>query len=126
MSYNSFMELDPEFKTFDDTSYEFNEDMFQAVHEGAKMIIGLGWYPAHRAAGRYGLVAVRLYPDEERMSMSWYRPLMELRTRSRQTVVKAIEQWMGWYNSPEAFTKKGEPRPYPTKKVMAVSKTQAG
>jgi hypothetical protein len=99
VSYNSFREVDADFKTYDDTSWYFNEDMLQIEFRHGAVLIDLGWYPSARTRGHFVLKAVRLFPDMENPPYDpWRRPLKSLKTRSRRKVVMAIEEWLAWYS----------------------------
>ena len=91
-------DIDPNFRTYDQASWHFGEDMLQIENRMLGVLIDLGWFPAHRAKGSYRLVATRFFKDPEH---GWTgdsdRPLRRLRTRSQRKVVATIEGWLHWY-----------------------------
>lgn len=100
--YNQFFDVEAKFKTFDDTSWDFGEDIYMAEHERAGVLIDLGWYPSHQASGRFRLVAIRAYRENDGTEVGeWKRPIRELRTRSKRKVVATLEEWMDWYSHHE-------------------------
>lgn len=93
--FNTFFEVEPQFKSFDDTSWNFKEDMLLIDSEQHGVAIDLGWYPSFRASGSFGLVAVALKGD----GADWQHPLRRLHTRSKKKVAAAIESWQEWFEN---------------------------
>ena len=91
VSWNTFFEIDARFRSWDDTSWHFDEDMLQLVNRHRGVIVDLGWHPSYRSTGHFRLVAVPVGGD-------WDQPLRTLQTRSRRKVVTAIEAWLAWYS----------------------------
>lgn len=99
MEGNSFYEIDPCFETYNDASWNFSEDMLVLINKQAKVVVDLGWYPEFKANGAYRLLAVKFFSNKDKMCSSWDHPLKEIRTRSRQEVVAAIEEWLVLFNA---------------------------
>lgn len=90
VEWNTFSEAEASFSTYDDLSWEFSEDMLLLTHRGAHVAIDLGWRPGHRADGAFVLTAARMRGD----STDWDNPLKQLRSRSKEQVVKVLEDWL--------------------------------
>ena len=99
VSFNTFFEVDARFRSWDDTSYNFKEDMLLLKNRHRGVIIDLGWMPSFRSTGRFYLRAVRLLSEAE--GGDWEKPMRLLETRSRRKVVTAIEDWLHWYSEHE-------------------------
>jgi hypothetical protein len=99
VEWNTFFDVEPKFKSYDHISWHFGEDMLLVSNDRVGVAIDVGWYPAHRTNGSFGLVAVRIYEDGDRMSKSWDVPLRKIRTRSKEKVVRTLEGWLEWYGN---------------------------
>jgi hypothetical protein len=97
VGWNRFFDVEPEFKTYDQASGNFDEDILQMENEWAGVLIDLGWYPSCKWPGAFRLVVIRRYEDHDQMCMSWDKPLRSLRTRSKEKVVRTLERWLEWY-----------------------------
>ena len=94
--WNTFYEIEARFKSWDDTSWNFSEDMFLAENEFRGVMIDLGWIHSFRANGHFVLRAVRRADGEH---YNWDRPLRTITTRSKRKVVNTLENWLEWYAS---------------------------
>jgi hypothetical protein len=93
--WNTFHEIEARFKSWDDTSWNFSEDMFHAENKFRGVVIDLGWIPEFRANGRFVLRAVRRAAGGEHYN--WDRPSRTMTTRSKRKVVDTLEAWLEWY-----------------------------
>ena len=100
VGWNTFFDIDPKFRTYDQTSWHFTEDMLQIESRRLGVLVDLGWRPEFRARGSFRLVATRFFEDPEYgWTGDWDRPLRSLTTRSRRKVVATIENWLSWYSA---------------------------
>ena len=95
---NNFHELDPVFKTGDDMSWHFTQDMLWITQRNGEVGIDLDWLPDGTSTGHFVLRAIRIFEEEYPPYDPWRRPLKRLESRSRRKVVKAIEEWLAWYS----------------------------
>ncbi|MEM6471867.1 MAG: hypothetical protein AAF802_20070 [Planctomycetota bacterium] len=87
VGYHQFLAVDPPSHSTEDViPWWFKEDLFQARHDRFDRLIDLGWYPEFDFSdGEFGLV---LYAGDFHGKL-----LRELRSRCRQTVVNAMNEW---------------------------------
>jgi hypothetical protein len=114
VSYNTFRQVEPKFKTYDDVSWDFKEDMLVIENARYQVLLDLGWYPGHTSHGAFGLRAVRLL---EEGGGDWDKPLQILRTRSSKKVVLTIERWLAWYGDGNPAPLSKPRRPASSRKV---------
>lgn len=65
VEFNTFYDLESNFKTHDDNSWNFSQDMLQITNQHRGVLLDLGWYPEHRASGQFKLVAIRIRSSAE-------------------------------------------------------------
>ena len=65
---------------------ELREDLLQLSHEGAHLIIDLGWYPSFDENGSYHLLLIK--------NQNWYSPLQKVVSKSEKEIVACIEEWV--------------------------------
>lgn len=100
--YNQFLDVEPRFKTHDDVSWDFGEDILLMENTDAVVMVALGWYPSHRSTGRFSLVVAELRDgDNGTRGADWDKPLRELQTRSKRKLVATLEDWVDWYSNRE-------------------------
>ena len=99
VEWNTFFEVEPKFKSYDQISWNFGEDMLLVENKRVGIVIELGWYPGHRWPGEFKLVALRLERVRKLMGMAWENPERKLWTRSKEKVVRTLERWMEWYGN---------------------------
>src|SRR5438552_3666430 len=92
VSFNTFNEIEARFASYDETSWNFKEDMLLLSNPRLAIIIDIGWRPSFRATGRFYLKAVRDLGHEQ--GGDWEKPLRQLRTQSRRKVVETLEKWL--------------------------------
>ena len=90
VEWNTFSEAQPTFETYDESSWEFSEDMLLLSNSGTGLVVSLGWRPGHRADGAFVLTAARA----RGATVDWDKPLKQLRCRSKERVIKALENWL--------------------------------
>src|SRR5712671_1310628 len=81
VQWNTFFDVEPNFGSYDQISWNFGEDMLLVSNERVGIAIALGWHPAYRSPGMFQMVAARIYEDEDKSIASWDAPLRKLRTR---------------------------------------------
>ena len=91
VAWNTFYELDPKFKTYDDFSWNFKTDMLLLNNEQQRLAIDLSWHPTACSAGHFYVTLVELIGDND---ADWRHPIEVIETRSRRKVVQTIEQWL--------------------------------
>jgi hypothetical protein len=100
VEWNTFFDVEPRFKSWDETSWNFKTDMLLLSNEHRGVSINLEWSPAFRAGGAFVLTAVRHVHDPEHgRSGDWDRPLKRVNTRSKRKAVATIEAWLDWYSN---------------------------
>src|SRR5258705_2985476 len=108
VKWNKFYDVEPKFKSYDQLSWCFDEDMLYIINDWLQVAVDLGWYPSFKSPGSFGLVAVRLDEDASKPGASRESPLRKFRTRSKEKVVRTLERWMEWY---------ANQKPTPTAKI---------
>ena len=100
VEWNTFFDVEPRFKSWDDTSWNFNTDMLLLSNEHRGVSIALEWHPAFRASGAFRLEAVRhIHDPEHGISGDWEHPLKSVKTRSKRKAVTTVEAWLNWYSN---------------------------
>jgi hypothetical protein len=98
VDWNTFFEVEARFKSWDQVSMNFAEDMLLLINDYRGVYISLDWFPAHGASGAFFLRAVRqIHHPEHGRCGDWSRPLKQMKTRSRRKAVETIEAWLEWY-----------------------------
>ena len=92
VDFNDFYEVEPTFKTYDDSAWNFKEDMLQIKHERFRLLVDLGWYPTARSTGGFGLRLLHFLGEDK--GADWENPIEFVQTRSKRKVVKVIEDWL--------------------------------
>lgn len=97
ISYNSFVELDPEKLNNDEKEkwINFTENLLQVKHIKYNIFVDVGWYPEGDPSGSYGLELIK--------NNDWRNPLLSFDTKKKDEIVEKIELllWQvgeGYYN----------------------------
>ena len=93
VAHNGFYELDPPRDwERDSASLFFTEDMLLLQNQQRRVLIDLSWMP-YGPKGRFVLYATDWVGAPE-MPYEWERPLLQVRTRSRERIVKTLDRWL--------------------------------
>ncbi|MFC4777155.1 hypothetical protein ACFO9Q_10215 [Paenibacillus sp. GCM10023252] len=92
--WNTFFEINPDEFINKDFEYkwEFNEDIFQFVHESQRKILDLGWYPETDPKGQFHLKLIMQCDNEDDQSNAWQDPLISYKTRNYYELILKIEE----------------------------------
>ena len=106
VEWNTFFEVEPKFKSHDQMSWNFGEDMLLITNDWIGITVEMGWYPSNRSPGIFRLVAIRNDQIEKLMGLAWDDPLRELKTGSKKKVVRTVEKWLEWFGNQKPFRKR--------------------
>ena len=92
VTFNSFIELDPQELIDDDDEnwWEFNEDLLQLENSDKNLILDLGWYGERNLNS--GFFKINLIQN-----FNWEKPLVEFISKEKNEIIDKIEECMNSY-----------------------------
>jgi len=94
VTFNDFYDIEPKFRSWDDVSWNFKEDMLQLVNDHTGIVIDLGWLRSHRSTGKFKLTAAKAGDPDGALRSH----LRLINSRSKTKIVDTIEAWLVHYS----------------------------